>query len=379
MATRPQMRTPARSAAPARAKFTYTPRTPEQVKERASQRTDGRDSPWDSSVQFFTPAEGDNSIRILPPPSDADWGHYGFPVFIHYDIGADKNSYLCLDRMKGEPCPICEERERASGAGEDELAKELKAGSRLGVYVIDRSKPNKGPLLWNLSGNMDQDILKLTVDGRTGEVLPIDHPDEGYDLTFNRKGAGMTTKYTGYRFDRAPSPLSDDQDQADEWLAFITEHPVDGLLSYKDYAYIDGVFSGTAAGEETAPARAPAKTPAKAAPDKAPTQTPEGGSRPRLAPRGSAKPAPAPAPEVDPDLPTWDQLLEMDDTMLGELGDEKNIDWSKVTAFDDIEHMRQFVAEEIGIEIPGEIVEEVVAAPAAGGSWKDRLAAKTKK
>jgi len=91
-------------------KFHYQPRTPEQVRERAQRSIGGRDSYFNSDIQFFTAREGDNNVRILPPPPDADWGHYGVGIVVHYGIGPDQGAYLCLDRMKSEPCPICEER-----------------------------------------------------------------------------------------------------------------------------------------------------------------------------------------------------------------------------------------------------------------------------
>src|SRR4030067_1403685 len=141
-------------------KFEYRARTPEQVRALASRQIGGRDSYFNSDIVFFTPREGDNSVRILPPPPDAEWGHYGVGLAMHYDIGPDKSAYLCREERLQEPCPVCEERVAAAAAGEDDFADALKPGFRTAIYVIDRNQEGKGPMLWNVAGGLDKDVTK---------------------------------------------------------------------------------------------------------------------------------------------------------------------------------------------------------------------------
>jgi hypothetical protein len=357
-------------------KFEYRARTPEQVRANAQRQIGGRDSYFDSSTVFFTARESDNTVRILPPPPEADWGHYGISIVAHYDIGPDASAFLCRDKMQGEPCPICEERVVASAKGEDDYADKLKPGFRTAIYVIDRAQEGKGPMLWNLPGGLDKDITKLMIDPGTGEVLEVDRPDAGYDLSFTRKGTGLTTKYSGVQFARKPSPLSDDDAVAQAWLDHIVAKPLDTLLVYHDYDYIKNALEGqapaeTAAAETAVPAK-PGRNvaPAAAAP----------AARPRIQPRGkSATPAmaPAAAAATATDLPTYDELMQMDEDTLLQVGEENALEFPADGSFESMEDLQAWVCEQLGIEKPAPAAPAPAAAAAGKGSWRDRLAKQT--
>jgi hypothetical protein len=374
------------AAAPAgrsRFNFKYKPRTAEEVRERAMRNIGGRDSYFTQEIQFFTPREGENNVRILPPPPDADWGHYGIALTVHYDIGADHSAYLCLQKMQGKSCPACEERKSATAAGEEDYADALRPNERVAVFVIDRSAEGKGPQLWNVAGGMDKDILKLLRDPGTGEVLPVDDPENGYDLSFIREGTGLKTKYKGLQFARRDSPLSDDPEEGQKWLDYVVEHRLDEQLIYFEADYISNVLAGQPPpktadkpnGTDTAPV---ARTGRARRPEaEAPTPTPAPAAKPRAAlrPRVAAAPAPEPSKaEVDAatggdNLPTWDELQQLDEDGLAQLGDEAGVQFPEA-GFESIDDLRDFIAQTLDIEKPA----PVNAAPAAsGGSWRDRL------
>lgn len=242
---------------PSRPKFEYRSRTADDLKRRAQQGGTAREGFINQDVKFFIPKAGDNRIRIMPPtwvgpmnPEQAD--HFGYEVFVHYGIGSDDSSYLCLDKMKktvGE-CPICAERSKAEAAGDDEYAKTLRPGKRVCVYVVDRDRPNEGVLLWSMPWTIDRDICSRAVDKMTGEVYNVDDPELGYDVSFTKEGTGMTTKYVGIDIARRNSPLSDDPEQAQKWLDYVTAHPIPDQLIHHDAEHIAAVFSGQAASAE---------------------------------------------------------------------------------------------------------------------------------
>jgi hypothetical protein len=223
--------------------FKYQPRTAEDMKKRASQNGSSRDQTFSNDVQMFTPSEGDNNIRILPPTWDHA-KHFGYDVYMHYDIGPDGAQYLCLDKMEGKPCPICEERLVATEKGDTEYADKLKPGKRVLVYVIDRDKEKEGVKLWSMSWTIDRDLCALAVDKRTGELYAIDDPEDGYDVSFERKGTGLTTKYLGLQVARRSSSLGND-----DWLEQVAKTPIPDLLNYFDYDHIKAQFSGKKADE----------------------------------------------------------------------------------------------------------------------------------
>lgn len=350
----------------ATSRFVYRARSPEQVRERAQRAVGGRDSYFDSDVQFFTPRVGDNNVRIMPPPPNKDWGHYGVNIAVHYGIGADQNAYLCANKMKDEACPLCEERDRATAAGEEDLADALRPSFRVAVYVIDRAQEGKGPLLWNIAAGLDKDIVKLCIDPSSGEVLPVDDPADGYDLNFNREGEGLKTKYKGIQFSRRSSPLADDQDVGDKWLQYVVDHPIDECLVYHEYDHIVKVFAGQAPpdGGEIPPATKPQAD----APSVKPRTATKPATETKVKPRVAAPPKQNEAADGGENAPTWDEIAAMDEDDLAGLGEAFQVEFP-ADGFEDIEQLRDFVAAAVGVEKP----KPQAAAEPAKGDWRARL------
>ncbi len=225
--------------------FQYKDRGKEAVQERANQQGGMYDSYTRDGIPTLSLKEGNHLIRILPPTWE-DARHFGIDIYVHYGVGADNNTYLCLDKMKGEKCPICEEYDRAKRGRDEEYANSLKPSKRVLVYVIDRDNEKEGPQLWPMSWTIDRQIAALCTDARSGEVLVIDHPEKGYDVEFNRKGTGIKTKYEGMKVARNPSYLAQDTRDEDDWLDFVTKNPLPDVLVYRDYDYLAKMLSGGA-------------------------------------------------------------------------------------------------------------------------------------
>lgn len=253
-----------------RPKFTYRGHTADDMKRRATQSGSARDGFINPDVKFYTPRAGDNRVRILPP-TWKDPKHYGYDIYVHYRIGADDSSYLCLDKANGEVgiCPICKERARAEAAGEEDYAYSLAPRKRVAAYVIDRDHEDEGVLLWNMPYTIDRDVCAQAVDKSTGEVFNVDDPESGYDVSLSRQGTAMTTKYTGIQIARRSTPLSDDPEQADQWLEYVQKNPLPDQLVQHDADHIQKVFAGAvsvAAKQDDDQEAAPAKPAAQTAP-----------------------------------------------------------------------------------------------------------------
>jgi hypothetical protein len=227
------------------ARFKYTKRTKDQTKKRATQSGGTFDTLLKSNINTFSVKEGDRAIRILPP-SWEDAEHYGYDIYVHYDVGPDSQSYLCAAKMKDKPCPICEERKAAEKDkdADPEYITALKPTKRVLTWVIDRDSEEDGPLVWSMPWTVDRDIAALSIHKKSGEVLCVDDPDEGYDIEFRRDGTGRKTKYSAMQIQRSDSPLSADEDEANDWLDFISENPLPDLLNFFEYEYIQNVFAG---------------------------------------------------------------------------------------------------------------------------------------
>lgn len=227
-----------------RPNFQYQARTAEQISDRATQ-TGGNYDVLYQNYPSYKAKVGSVLLRILPPTWD-NAEHYGYDIYVHNNIGPDNQRYLCLKSMGKGKCPICEFRATLGNSTQDQKdAQELKENHRVVMWVIDRDNEAEGPKIWEMSWSMDKDFAALCQDERTGAILLIDHPDEGYDISFKREGTTMTnTKYVGKSIARRASPINDNPDIQEKWLDFITEHPIPSVLIYYSYEHIEAIFSG---------------------------------------------------------------------------------------------------------------------------------------
>ena len=217
--------------------FKYKARDAKKWKERSEQSGFSRRSMFAEGVTLYRTKDGDNCLRILPPTfEDAD--HYGYEIFVHYGIGPDNDSFLDLEKMlKADVDPINEERMEALNDGDKDYADKLTSRKRVLCYVIDRDDEEAGLQLWSCPWTVDADITTLAVDKRTGEVLDIDDPDNGYDVEFTRTGKGVNTKYVGVAIARKSSALDNDKALED-----AVERPLPETLKFYSYEEIKKVF-----------------------------------------------------------------------------------------------------------------------------------------
>jgi len=232
--------------------FKYQTRSKEAIQKRAEQKGGAFDSFIKDQFSIFVAKEGDHLLRFLPPTwEDAD--HYGFDAWLHYNIGADKQAYLCLEKHEQGTCPICEERRKVEKEDAD-YAKELAPKKRVLAWVINRDDESSGPIIYPMPWTLDRDIAVLSVDKRTKAALLIDHPTKGFDVEFKRTGAQRNTKYIGVAIARAQTELSGDQKQMGVWLNFIQENPLPDTLKFYEEDYIRTIFEGggpSSSSEET--------------------------------------------------------------------------------------------------------------------------------
>jgi len=190
-----------------------------------------------------------NKIRILPPTWDNPQ-HYGLEVWVHYNIGAGdfKSSFICNKLTKGGKCPICEQI--AAHKDDKEYVKQIKATRKVIVYLIDRDDDEETVAVkaWTLPVGLDRNLAFQANDEDSGKVLKIDHPERGYDVSFETKrGLGTDSipyTYEGEKISRYERPIFTDKEKMDAVLQFITENPIPEILNFKEYDEIKDVFEG---------------------------------------------------------------------------------------------------------------------------------------
>lgn len=232
--------------------FSYRGRSSEDVTRRAKQSSGRYDSFLTEEVTWYKPHDGENQIRVMPwlngddPDFDAlaeKWGtHWGIDIIVHRNVGPDNGTYLCLDKMNGDPCPPCD----AYRDGEDDL----RGSDRVLCWLIDRKNEKAGPQLWAMPLGTSKDISAVSQVKGSGAVLLIDDPAEGYDIYFDREGEKKRTTYKRVEVARDPSPLHENEKKENVWLDYISEHRLPDLLRFYDADYLDKVLSGQSSKRE---------------------------------------------------------------------------------------------------------------------------------
>lgn len=225
-------------------KFVYQGRSRDDIKERANQRGGGFDSIIKPKFKRYKIKEGKNVIRVMPPTWKSA-KHYGYDAWINYGIGVDNQSYLSLSKMNKGADPIAEARQRANKSGDEEMAKELAPKQRVIMWIIDRLAEDEGPQVFECPVTVDKALSTLCFDEDTKEIILVDDPENGCDFRFYREGSGRNTDYDAAKMKLLkPSPLCDDENQQDEWMAYIEANPVPDTLNFYSYDHIQAVMGG---------------------------------------------------------------------------------------------------------------------------------------
>ena len=235
--------------------FQFQPRTRESTEQRAADTGGDFDRPYRNEVTIWKPKSGDNCIRILP----ATWqgkgsDYYGFDVYMHYGVGPDhRSSYLCLMRHQNIADPIDQAFNQARREGNTELEKEFRVSHRMAYWIIDRADPDSGPQLWPAPvASFDRSLASQGVDRQTGEVLQIEDPQGGYDVSFQKSGEGIQTKYLAPQIHRRSSPLHHDPATAQAWIDFVVANPIPSVLQFYTYDQIKAAMVGEKVTSEAA-------------------------------------------------------------------------------------------------------------------------------
>lgn len=228
-------------------KFAYNAPDQKQLKTASTRGGGSYDKAYREDFTLFKAADGKNRIRILPS-ADENQMYWGHEVFVHNGVGADNSQYPCYAKNDNEPCAVCDAIAEAKREGDSESAfvKESGARKRVLLWVIDRSKEAEGPLLYPAPQSLTKGILLAAEDEDSGELINLDHPEQGNDVVFRKTGTGLGTEYAGAKLMNRASALSKDDDLAEEWLEFVTENPLREAFNKFTYKHIAAALAGGA-------------------------------------------------------------------------------------------------------------------------------------
>lgn len=143
---------------------------------------------------FWTPQSGANAVRFLPPKPNSE--DFYSESFVHYGVGPDKKMVTCLATF-GKKCPVCDEVERlkkSSDAEDKKIGEDMFRRKRYYIGVLDRNGENPNePMIYGCGATIIKALIDLMLDPDWGDVTD---PYTGRDVTINKSGTGMNTKYS---------------------------------------------------------------------------------------------------------------------------------------------------------------------------------------
>lgn len=92
--------------------------------------------------------------RFIKNYADPGQLYYERTFFTHGGIGVNNESFACLAKNFGKPCPICEHRAakaKSTSKDDEELVYALKPKERQLFLILDHAEPHKGIQLWEVS------------------------------------------------------------------------------------------------------------------------------------------------------------------------------------------------------------------------------------
>lgn len=158
-----------------------------------------RDFLDNKGIKVWRPAVGDNFLAIVPDQEARD-GSFAMEINVHWNVGPNKGTYLCVRRMRKVSCPICELIAGLRDEGEDEKAKALEAyPPRFFMFVVDMKDKDTmalGPQAFVCPISIYEEMLELHRDKRTGQIKAVSKPQANFNFVFTREGTGQfSTNY----------------------------------------------------------------------------------------------------------------------------------------------------------------------------------------
>ena len=187
-----------------------------------------------NSGQFWTPKEGMNNVRILPPWNDE--GVFYKEVPSHFSVGPQNKMFVCNAKLGHGSCVVCDTVTKllqSSSKDDVKLAEDMRVQLRVLYNIVDLDDPAIGVQIMSTGPKIFRDVLSYFADPEWGDLTD---PETGYDISIQRSGTGFQTQYT-VRPKKNPSPIADP-----DWLSQL--HDLDEFSKPADEEAIANALSG---------------------------------------------------------------------------------------------------------------------------------------
>jgi len=222
-------------------------------------------------TSFWTPDEGENTIRFIPPLKP---NKEVLPYFHHKVHWVDGTPYECVDQSftdkngnfhEAEPCPACKTSKKLyklseKDSEERQLAYDISAKDRYVFRIVDRKKEKSEqttPEFYDVGPQIFKKFFNILKGGKYGNIV---HPIEGRDYTIDKQGTGRRTNYDSSMPDPEKTSIFSDKEQLKEVLTKAVEMSYSSLIEFPksddlkvavmEFLNPDATISGTSSGSK---------------------------------------------------------------------------------------------------------------------------------
>lgn len=231
---------------------------------------------------FWSPEDGENTIRILPPlKPNAEI----LPYFHHKTHWIDGNPYECLDQSfedkngnfhEAESCYACKMSKKLykvseKDSEERDLAYGISGKDRYIFRIVDRAKDKETqstPEFYEVGPTIFKKFFSILKGGKYGNIV---HPIEGRDFVIDKQGTGRKTNYDNSLPCPDKEPIFTDKEKLKDVLTKAVAMKYTSLIAFpsqkevedavKEFLNPDSSDSGKSATTEkkqSSPAKKPA-------------------------------------------------------------------------------------------------------------------------
>ncbi len=211
----------------------------------------------DREISFYKPPKkGKSTFDIIPfevteeyyakaldpdgTTTDAEVGvvETGMIYAMHFGVGPENKTVLCLAKTFGKPCPICE----AAASLSDDEKKALKPKFRGAFSILDKDNEEAGVQIFDHSffgfaESFNKEVRDLAKDGE--EIYPAD-PEDGMSV----KVRWTTKSFPGGEFTSADRIDFVERDEQPGLDIMDQGFPFDKLLKIPTYQEVEKLFLG---------------------------------------------------------------------------------------------------------------------------------------
>lgn len=173
---------------------------------------------------------------------------YTFEYLVHRNVGPSNTMILCLTEMYDKPCPICEHRQKIREDGaDDEVWKALfpKRRNLYNIVCFDRGEEEKGVQVWDeASFYSEKNIMAISKKrgrgGKSGKLVNFSDVDNGKSISFTVEppiSKDDYRSYVGFTFEDREYAIDDDH--------LESCHCLDQLIHIPEYEEIADLYWGS--------------------------------------------------------------------------------------------------------------------------------------